>query len=153
MTEATDVDISPLEFTVDVEQPVDAAFTLFTEKIGTWWPTQTHSIGEDRVVEVLFEPRVGGRLLERLDDGTEYAWGEVLVWEPPTRVAMTWHPNPEPIAMTEVDVRFAPIDADNTRVTLTHRHWERLGSLAAEARAGYSHGWPSVLGCFTDAQR
>ena len=56
MTEATDVDISPLEFTVDVEQPIDAAFTLFTEKIGTWWPTQTHSIGEDRVIEVLFEP-------------------------------------------------------------------------------------------------
>jgi uncharacterized protein YndB with AHSA1/START domain len=153
MSEATDVDISPLEFTVDVEQPIDAAFTLFTEKIGTWWPTKTHSIGEDRVAELVFEPRVGGRLFERLDDGTEYAWGEVLVWEPPTRVTITWHPNPEPSAMTEVDVGFAPLDAGNTRVTLTHRHWQRLGTLAAEARTGYSHGWPGVLSCFTGAGR
>jgi uncharacterized protein YndB with AHSA1/START domain len=153
MSEATDVDISPLEFTMEVEQPIDAAFTLFTEKIGTWWPTKTHSIGEDRVAELVFEPRVGGRLLERLDDGTEYAWGEVLIWEPPTRVVITWHPNPEPIAMTEVEVVFAPIDARHTRVTLTHRHWERLGAIAAEARRGYSMGWPGVLSCFTGAQR
>ena len=152
MSDATDVDISPLEFTVDVELAIDAAFTLFTEKIGTWWPTKTHSIGEDRVAEVVFEPAdIGGRLLERLDDGTEYAWGEVLVWEPPTRLVITWHPNPEPIAMTEVEVVFAPIDDDNTRVTLTHRHWERLGAIAAEARRGYSHGWPTVLGWFPGA--
>ncbi|RPI04718.1 MAG: ATPase, partial [Actinobacteria bacterium] len=74
MSEAIDVDISPLEFTVDVEQSIDEAFALFTERIGTWWPTQTHSIGEERVAEVVFEPRVGGRLIERLDDRTEYAW-------------------------------------------------------------------------------
>jgi hypothetical protein len=69
MSEKTDVDLSPLVFTVTVPQSVDDAFALFTERIGTWWPKATHSIGEDRVVDVVLEAWVDGRIYERQDDG------------------------------------------------------------------------------------
>ncbi len=148
MSDTTDVDLSPLVFTVSVEQSVDDAFILFTEKIGTWWPKATHSIGEDRAADVIFDGREGGRLFERLDDGTEYPWGEVLAWEPPNRFVITWHPSVEPVAMTEVEVTFTSIDAESTTVQLTHRNWHRLGAVAAVARASYSGGWVGVLGRF-----
>lgn len=36
--------------------------------------------------------RQGGRVTERLRDGSEAVWGALLVWEPPDRLVMTWHP-------------------------------------------------------------
>ena len=151
--ERGDVDLSPLVFTVTVELSVDAAFMLFTDKIGTWWPKATHSIGEDRSADVIFDGREGGRLFERLDDGTEHAWGEVLAWEPPERFVITWHPSVEPIAMTEVEVTFTAIDASSTTVQLTHRDWQKLGDVAAVTRQGYSVGWVGVLDLYTGARR
>ncbi len=141
----TDLELSPLVFTVTVEHSAVDAFTLFTDKIGTWWPKATHSIGEDRTADVVLDPRVDGRLYERLDDGTEYAWGEVLEWDPPNQFVITWHPSPEPIAMTTVEVSFTPIDERSTEVKLTHRDWHRLGDIAAVARRNYAHGWVGVL--------
>ncbi|HTN79019.1 MAG TPA: hypothetical protein VMK16_05035, partial [Acidimicrobiales bacterium] len=67
------VDLSALTFTVTVPQPLDDAFSLFTDKIGAWWPMATHSIGESRTVDVAFDARNGGRLYERIDDGTEHS--------------------------------------------------------------------------------
>lgn len=149
MSDNPDVDLSPLVFTVTVDQPIDDAFTLFTDKIGTWWPKASHSIGEERVVDVVLEPWVDGRLYERQNDGTECSWGEVLAWDAPHRVVMTWHPSLQPIAMTEVEVTFAAVDAATTTVELTHRHWQRLGDVAAVARRSYAHGWVGVLERYT----
>jgi uncharacterized protein YndB with AHSA1/START domain len=145
-------DLSPLVFTVTVDQPIDDAFTLFTDKIGMWWPKASHSIGGERVVDVLLEPWVDGRLYERQEDGTECTWGEVLAWDAPHRFVMTWHPSLEPVAMTEVEVTFTP-DAASTIVRLTHRHWQRLGDVAAVARENYSKGWVGVLSSYTAARR
>jgi hypothetical protein len=41
--------------------PVEAAFDLFTARVGEWWPTATHSIHEHDVKEVRLEGRVGGQ--------------------------------------------------------------------------------------------
>ena len=148
MSEKTDLDLSPLVFTVTVPQSVDDAFILFTEKIGTWWPKATHSIGEDRAADVIFDGREGGRLYERLDDGTEYAWGEVLAWEPPNRFVITWHPSVEPVAMTEVEVTLRDRRRLDHRAA-HYRDWQRLGDVAAVTRHGYSLGWVGVLDLFT----
>lgn len=134
-----------------VERSPDEAFHLFTEGIATWWPLETHSIGKDGVPPetVVLEGREGGRLYERMADGAESSWGEILAWEPSSRVVISWHVNPEWPAATEIEVRFSP-EGDGTRVDFEHRGWERLGEQAEEARAGYTKGWESVLGRYLE---
>jgi uncharacterized protein YndB with AHSA1/START domain len=93
---------------------------------------------------VQFEGRVGGRIYERWDDGTEKPWGEVEAWDPPKLVRFTWHPNEDRPAATEVEVTFTP-EGDATNVRLEHRGWARLGEVAAESRGRYDSGWVRVL--------
>ena len=103
MTE-TQTTIQPVRRAVTVERPLEDAFRVFTEGLGTWWPVATHSIA-DAVETVVMEGRAGGRLYERTTVGAENDWGRMLVWEPPRRVAFEWHITGTP---TEVEVRFTP---------------------------------------------
>ena len=90
-------------------------------------------------------------LYERMSDGQEATWGEVLVWDAPSRIVLTWHPGDEDASRaTEIEVRFTP-EGDGTRVDLEHRGWERLGEQAAEAQAGYDGGWEAVLATYAEA--
>jgi len=124
---------------------VDAAFALFTSGLATWWPLATHSIAEEQVASVRFDPAVGGRVVEVARDGSAVAWADVLAWDPPHRVALAWHLAPEPLAATVVDVRFSAIDG-GTQVDLVHRAFEELGPTdGAAARDRYDHGWEPVL--------
>ena len=95
---------------------------------------------------MVFEAREGGRLYERLSNGEECDWGEILVWDPPNRIVLTWHPGYEdPAEMTEIEVRFSAA-GEGTLVELVHTGWERLGERRASARNGYNEGWNYVLG-------
>ncbi len=62
-------------------------FDTFVRTIGIWWPVTPFSAGRDRVRDVTFEQRQGGRVYETWQDGTEVDWGEVLAWAPPERLA------------------------------------------------------------------
>jgi uncharacterized protein YndB with AHSA1/START domain len=134
---------------VTVARTLEDAFRVFTEELANWWPLDTHSIGKDgRPAETaMMEGRVGGRFYERTASSTEH-WGTILVWEPPTRVVISWElvPGRPP---TEVDVRFSA-EGDGTRVDLEHRGFERLGERAEEVAAGYGSGWPVVLGRYAE---
>jgi Activator of Hsp90 ATPase homolog 1-like protein len=147
----TTTDIDPVVATVRVAVPLERAWSTFTTRIGAWWPTATHSIGEHDVVAVVLEDGVDGRLFERLTDGTEHLWGGVTVWEPPDRLAFWWRPTlnttREP---THVEVCFTAIDGA-TELKLTHTGWEVLGADAERMRIGYVEGWPLVLQHFMEA--
>jgi uncharacterized protein YndB with AHSA1/START domain len=136
-----------VERSLIVDVAPDWAFSFFTEKIGDWWPLEDYSIfasdGRGRPDQVVFEPGVGGRVLERLGD-QEAVWGVVNVWEPPNRVAFSWKTNPEWPDETRVEITFTP-EGSGTRVQLRHTGWERLGDRAEAARAGYAGGWGEVL--------
>ena len=139
--------LPPIMRTIDVEAPVERAFRVFTGELATWWPLGTHSVGGERAETAVLEPRVGGRIYERWTDGTESVWGEVLVWEPGSRIVLSWKPNRgSPYPPTEVEVRFEP-RASGTRVVLEHRGWDALGDVALETRSEYDRedGWPDVL--------
>lgn len=127
---------------------VQQAFTAFTERIGAWWPLPTHGLFGERAGGVAF---VSGRLVERSVAGEEVTWGEVLVWEPPDRLVVSWHPGREPDDASEVEVRFLP-EEDGTRVELEHRGWERFGEDAVRRRRGYvgPGAWGAVLEHFAD---
>jgi hypothetical protein len=142
---AVDAPTTPVVAEVVVPCPPDRAFDYFARDIGRWWPLDTHSVGRANARGVRFEPRVGGRLVETLAEGSEAAWGTVETWCPGERLRFSWHPGREPATAQWVEIAFAP-HRDGTRVVLTHGGWERLGERAAATREGYVGGWAFVLG-------
>jgi len=95
--------------------------------------------------------RVGGRIVETLPDGTTATWGTVTGWQPPARVAFTWHPGGDAAAATTVEVTFEEYAAGaGTVVTLVHRDWPARTD-GATARQQYDAGWELVLGRYVEA--
>jgi hypothetical protein len=135
---------APITKTVRVACDPETAFRVFTREIGTWWPTGTHAVRAGAVRELVFEEREGGEVYEVSEEGERAHWATVTAWEPPARLVISWHVNPERAAPTEVEVRFAP-DGGGTRVVLEHRNWELLGAEGADARERYRSGWDPVL--------
>ena len=80
---------APLRMSFDVACSAGHAFTVWTAGIGTWWPPDHTMTG--RAEEVVLQGGVGGRIYERTADGTEHEWGEVIVWQPPARLAYLWY--------------------------------------------------------------
>jgi uncharacterized protein YndB with AHSA1/START domain len=147
---------APVRRTLTVRAPQARAFEVFTAGFGRWWPVG-HSIGKSPQKAAILEPRVGGRWYEIGEDGSECQWGEVLVFEPPSRLVLAWQINAEwrfdPDLVTEVEVRFAAEGPNATRVELEHRHLERLGEAAERARAAFDSpgGWGGILERFAQA--
>ena len=108
---------------------------------------------EQRAQACVFEQRRGGRLYETYADGGQADWGTVLQWEPPARVAFSWHPGRDPDTAQEVEVTFRATGA-GTEVRIRHSGWEKLGDKAPETRGSYDRGWQYVLGtCYVGAAR
>jgi uncharacterized protein YndB with AHSA1/START domain len=153
MSQAT---IAPVRHSVTVPISAQRAFTLFTEGFNTWWIG--HHIGEAELAEAVIDPRVDGRWYERGVDGTECEWGKVLVYEPPSRLVMTWQLNsdfkydPDLSHASEVEVRFTESDGQTT-VDFEHRYIERLGAGADELAKSVSSdgGWPAILDLYAKA--
>jgi len=141
--------ITPIHKRLTVPSDPERAFRRFTAELGTWWPLRSHSVGQEQADTVTMEERVGGRIVERIRDGREAVWGTVTAWDPPRRVAFTWHPGREPATAQDVEVRFTPVGSA-TRVELVHSGFERLGRLARTARRGYPIGWAYVLGRYAN---
>jgi uncharacterized protein YndB with AHSA1/START domain len=131
---------------VTVKCRPEEAFELFTERKTEWWPYETHAASGEKPERVVYEPRVGGRVYDRLTSGRENQWATVLAWEPPHRVVIEWNVNPAN-PTTELEVRFTP-EGDGTRVDLEHRGWERYLDGGHEAFEEYNTGWDFVLGRF-----
>jgi uncharacterized protein YndB with AHSA1/START domain len=75
----------------------------------------------------------------RLDRG-----GRVTVWQPPERVAFSFHPGRDAREAQTVEVTFSA-DPEGTRVVLLHSGWEKLNANAQEARDSYNRGWEGVF--------
>ena len=139
---------APVVRAAHVRRLPEDAFDVFTGQIAAWWPLPTHSVFGEEAAGLAFDE---GRLVERTVDGRESVWGEVLLWEPPSRLVVTWHPGRSPEDASEVEVRFIP-DADGTRVEIEHRGWEAFGEDAALRRRGYvgPGAWGHVLDHYAD---
>jgi uncharacterized protein YndB with AHSA1/START domain len=150
MMEATD---SAVRREIVVAAPPERAFAVFTERIDTWWP-RGYTIGAAELEKVVIEPREGGRFYEAGVDGCECVWGEVLVYEPPSRIVLTWRIAGDwqlDEAASEVEVTFTPA-GDGTRVELEHRHFERLRlGDAMREQVGGDGGWGGLLVRYSEA--
>lgn len=131
---------------IDVQAPVDHAFRVFTEGIGSWWDPG-HHILEAELAEMVFEPYVGGHIIDRGTDGSECRWSRVLVYDPPSRVCfswdigLNWQLEPDPAKASEIEVVFTAEGPALTRVVLTHRHLDRHGDGWESMRAAVKEGW------------
>ena len=100
-----------VQSSIVVDVPIERAFSVFTEGIGTWWPPE-HHILQGELAEMVFEPRQGGHVYDRGVDGSECRWARVLAYEPPTRFVISWDINTQwqveldPARTSEVEVRF-----------------------------------------------
>ena len=137
--------IAPVRKSITVDWKPEAAFRRFTDGIAQWWPLESHSVSESADATVRIEGRIGGRIYETGPDGVEHLWGTVTGWDPPRRIAFTWHPGQPADARQEVEVTFQPAGR-GARVDLVHSGWEHLGEEADTMRAGYDSGWDLVLG-------
>jgi hypothetical protein len=143
--------LEPIRKSVVVRRTPREAFEIFTARLSTWWPAHQFSIHQADTVHCAIEPRVGGRIYEVARNGEQGVWGSVLVWEPPDRFVMSWHPGNPAETAQEVEVRFVAV-AGGTRVELEHRDWTRLGAAAAETRSTYEGGWAFVFDrCYVEA--
>jgi uncharacterized protein YndB with AHSA1/START domain/uncharacterized protein YciI len=136
--------VPPIRREVLVDAPAETAFAVFTEQIGGWWPLVDHAVHGDGTVAF-----VDGRIVETSAEGEDVVWGTVTDWEPPSRVAFTWHPGYDASRASAVEVTFAP-SGSRTRVTLLHTGWEAFDDPIA-AHEEYEQGWPTVLQGYADS--
>jgi hypothetical protein len=94
---------APLRVSFDVGCSAEHAFNVWTSGIATWWPAD-HTVTGQAGIVVVMQSGVGGRIYERAPDGVEHDWGEVTVWNPPTRLE-----NPAP-ALPGGDRRSRPAE-------------------------------------------
>ena len=139
---------SPTSVSTDIEVDAtsDHAFRVFTEGIGTWWD-EGHHILQAPLAEMVFEPYVGGHIIDRGTDGSECRWSRVLAYEPPSRVCFSWDINlqwqleTDPARTSEVEITFTELSPGRTRVVLTHRHLDRHGEGWEGMRNAVGSGW------------
>jgi uncharacterized protein YndB with AHSA1/START domain len=137
---------------VIVNVATEKAFATFTERLGDFKPPE-HNLLAVPIAETVFEPHVGGHIIDRGTDGSECRWARVLAFDPPERVVFSWDIGPtwqvetDPDRTSEVEVRFIAVAEDRTRVELEHRHLDRHGPgwHAVRDGIGGDQGWPLYL--------
>src|SRR5215210_3233746 len=96
---------------VVVGVPIEQAFSQFTERFGDFKPPE-HNLLPVPIAETVFEPHVGGHILDRGTDGSERRCARILAYDPPTRVVFSWDIGPtwqletDPAHASEVEVRW-----------------------------------------------
>lgn len=144
-----------IEKTVNVPCSPAEAFSLFVERLSSWWPLERHAVSAAAgkpARDVTVEPILSGAVFETMYDGQRADWGTVLAYEPGVRFAMSWHPGQDVGMATRVEVRFDARSDGGTSVTLIHSGWEIWAEEAPARRDNYDSGWDLVLGeCFAGA--
>lgn len=136
---------------VSVALPPAAAFRLFVEGFGRWWPREFTWSG-DSLTQIGIEPAPGGACFELGPYQFRLDWGRVVLWDPPRALGFTWQinpdrtPQPDPHRASAVEVGFHAEGA-RTRVSLRHHGFAAHGEDGASYREemGSAMGWPLLL--------
>ncbi len=126
-----------LQRTIEVPVDVDRAFGIWTEQVSLWWP-HGHSISHHPGARMAFEPRSGGRLMERVPEGPEIVWGRVTTWQPPARIVYAFVPGGGGEYISEAELTFV---AHGSGCTIKVEH--RLGQFTPDR-------WSSMAGRFDE---
>jgi uncharacterized protein YndB with AHSA1/START domain len=120
---------------VFIKAPIEQVFTALSTKNGLskWFTTDS---------EMLFEPRVGGKVRFH-EYGVEIS-GEVLVFDPPERLSFSWNQIPPGYPEPTV-VNFELVsEGEGTRVHVVHSGFDKLPlSIRGNHFEGYQQGYES----------
>jgi uncharacterized protein YndB with AHSA1/START domain len=152
MSSHTQVPATTIGASIVVDAPIERAFQVFVEDFDRVKPREHNMLNVD-IAETVFEPHVGGHVIDRGVDGSECRWARVLAYEPPHRVVISWDISPrwqietDRDRTSEVEVRFTAEGPERTRVALEHRHLDRHGDGWESLREGVraDQGWPLYL--------
>jgi uncharacterized protein YndB with AHSA1/START domain len=153
----TQTDTTTIRNAIVVDAPPERAFRVFVEQFDRIKPRE-HNLLAVPIAETVFEPRAGGHIVDRGEDGSECRWARVLAYEPPDRLVFSWdigvhwQVETDPSKASEVEVRFVPETPGRTRVELEHRHLDRHGDGWEGMREGVGAdaGWPLYLQRYAD---
>lgn len=143
----TETETTSVRRSVTVQAPIERAFKVFTEEMGSWWDADHHLVDGFERMDV--ELREGGRIIDYGRNGVRCSWARVLAYEPPHRFCFSWDINlsweieTDPARASEVEVRFLAETPDRTRVELEHKHLDRHGAGWQSMRdaVGSPNGW------------
>lgn len=138
----------PLIKAIEVPCGQREAFEVFVHEMHTWWPLTrfSASVKFGTVPGGLHvDPRVGGKIVESSQDGTEHLWGTITAYNPHDFVCMDFHIGLPAETASVVEVRFTALGAERTYVELTQSHWERFGKYAKMMYDGYPKGWVVIF--------
>jgi uncharacterized protein YndB with AHSA1/START domain len=153
----TQTDATTIRNEIVVDAPLDRAFRVFVEQFDRIKPRE-HNLLAVPIAETVFEPRAGGHIYDRGEDGSECRWARVLAYEPPDRlvfswdIGVQWQVETDPGKASEVEVRFIPETPERTRVELEHRHLDRHGDGWEGMREGVGApaGWPLYMARYAE---
>jgi uncharacterized protein YndB with AHSA1/START domain len=133
--------LPPITCSEHVPRLAEMAFAVFTQEIGSWFPRGDFAVHGNHAELSLDE----NRLVERTAAGAFEVWGQVLAYDAPHHLRMTWSVGPEHPA-TELDVTFVE-EGMGTLVRLVHDGW---GQQDTEIRQRYAQAWPTILAAFVE---
>jgi len=124
-----------------------AAFELFTQRIGEWWPPDRRHT-QDPQSEIFL--LASGRFYERARDGREVELGKVRTWESPRLIVLDFFVATGPANPTEVEIAFTA-EPGGTRVTVIHRPKPESENLWSARAPRYQQSWDVVLAALAHA--
>ena len=137
-----------VERSMTVRCSITTAFQVFSAQLNQWWP-KSHSRSGDPNTTVMIEPWIGGRLYERTQAGVEYVWGQVIIWEPPLRLAYHWYLGSSSEQPSRVAISFTDLGNHQTRVDVFHRGPELIGAIWERNFSIYAASWDHILAAYT----
>ena len=133
---------------IEIDAPPERVFRALSDprELALWW-------NEEGIAAKAweFEARAGGHWKtggSSVEHGSWDTWGEIIEFDPPRVLAMTWHERldkPRPFGETVVRYELEPT-ATGTRLRLTHSGFAPY----QEAFNDYSKGWHPVVGLLRD---
>ena len=125
-----------IEQHVDIDCPIDKAFTGMLEQIST-----KMKYPDGRFMNFKLEARPGGRWYRDLGNDSGHLWGHVQVIKPPAILEISGPMFMSYPVINHMEIRFTELNG-KTRVTLRHR---AVGAVEEQHRVGVSGGWKDML--------
>jgi len=139
--------LDPISYKIEVPCSQEQAFNVFAD-INSWWPLDKRSMSMkdgQSAKEIQVEPKVGSKIVEISQDGTEYLWGTIKSFDPNDFYSMDFHMGLPAETASLVEVKFTKLEDELTEVELIQSNWEAFGDMAEMMRSGYGSSWGIIF--------